>query len=178
MLTTPYTRSTFWSIFLGVLLLIAGFIAIALPPIAGIAASVFFGWLLLIAGIAHLVYAWSERGAGAVIWQVLIGVVYVIAALYMLVLPVAGVVTLTLVLAFYILIAGIFELAVFFRLRGLPGAIWFLVDGLASFLLAGLIFFHWPSSSLWAVGTLVGISLLMSGIARITLPLSLRVVRA
>ena len=42
MFTTPYTRSTFWSIFLGVLLLIAGFIAIALPPIAGIAASVFF----------------------------------------------------------------------------------------------------------------------------------------
>jgi uncharacterized membrane protein HdeD (DUF308 family) len=99
MLTTPYTRSTFWSIFLGVLLLIAGLIAIALPPIAGIAASVFFGWLLLIAGIAHLVYAWSERGAGAVIWQVLIGVVYVIAALYMLVLPVAGMAALTLVLA-------------------------------------------------------------------------------
>src|SRR5580692_8517324 len=98
MLTTPYTRSTFWSIFLGVLLLIAGLIAIALPPIAGIAASVFFGWLLLIAGIAHLVYAWSERGAGAVIWQVLIGIVYVIAALYMLVLPLAGMVTLTLVL--------------------------------------------------------------------------------
>jgi len=95
----------------------------------------------------------------------------------MLVLPVAGVITLTLVLAFYIVVAGIFELAVFFRLRGLRGAIWFLVDGLASFLLAGLIFFHWPSSSLWAVGTLVGISLLLSGFARVTLPLSLREIR-
>ena len=176
MLTTPYTRSTFWSIFLGVLLLIAGLIAIALPPIAGIAASVFFGWLLLIAGIAHLVYAWSERGAGAVIWQVLIGVVYVIAALYMLVLPLAGMVTLTLVLAFYIVVSGIFELVVFARLRLLRGAVWFLVDGLVSLLLAGLIFFHWPWSSLWFIGTLVGISLLLSGIARITVPLSLRAV--
>jgi uncharacterized membrane protein HdeD (DUF308 family) len=176
MLTTPYTRSTFWSIFLGVLLLIAGLIAIALPPIAGIAASVFFGWLLLIAGIAHLVYAWSERGAGAVIWQVLIGIVYVIAALYMLVLPVAGMVTLTLVLAFYIVVSGIFELVVFARLRRLRGAVWFLVDGLVSLLLAGLIFFHWPWSSLWFIGTLVGISLLLSGIARITVPLSLRAV--
>jgi uncharacterized membrane protein HdeD (DUF308 family) len=174
MLTTPYTRSTFWSIFLGVLLLIAGLIAIALPPIAGIAASVFFGWLLLIAGIAHLVYAWSERGAGAVIWQVLIGVVYVIAALYMLVLPLAGMVTLTLVLGFYIVVSGIFELVVFARLRRLRGAFWFLVDGLVSLLLAGLIFFHWPWSSLWFIGTLVGISLLLSGIARITVPLSLR----
>jgi uncharacterized membrane protein HdeD (DUF308 family) len=177
MLTT-YTRSAVWSIVLGVLLLVAGVIAIALPFFAGIAASVFFGWLLMVAGIVHLVYAWSERGAGAIVWQILIGVAYLIAALYMLVLPVAGVVTLTLVLTFYIVVTGIFELAVFFHLRGLPGAIWFLVDGLASFLLAGLIFFHWPSSSLWAVGTLVGISLLMSGIARITLPLSLRVIRA
>jgi uncharacterized membrane protein HdeD (DUF308 family) len=173
-----YTRSGVWSIFVAVLLLLAGLMSIALPFFAGIAASVFFGWLLMFAGIAHLVYAWSERGAGAVFWQILIEIAYLIAAPYMLVLPVAGVVTLTLVLAFYILIAGIFELAVFFRLRGLPGVIWFLVDGLASFLLADLIFFHWPSSSLWAVGTLVGISLLMSGIARITLPLSLRVIRA
>jgi uncharacterized membrane protein HdeD (DUF308 family) len=152
----------------------AGFIAIALPPVAGIAASLFFGWLVLIAGAAHLVYAWSERRAGAVIWQVLIGAAYLVAALYMLVFPVAGMLTLTLVLAFYILTSGIFELAVFARLRRLRGAVWFLVDGLVSLLLAGLIFFHWPWSSLWFIGTLVGISLLLSGTARITVPLSVR----
>ena len=174
MFVTTYNRSTFWSVAVGILLLVAGLLAIALPPIAGIAASVFFGWLLLFAGVAHLVYAWSERGAGAVLWQVLIGVVYVIAALYMLVLPVAGLVTLTLVLAYYIVVSGIFELVVFTRLRRLRGSAWFLVDGLVSLLLAGLIFFHWPLSSLWFIGTLVGISLLLSGIARITLPLSLR----
>ncbi|MEG9438717.1 DUF308 domain-containing protein [Edaphobacter sp. HDX4] len=169
-----FSRSTFWSMFVGALLLLAGLMAIVLPPIAGIAASIFFGWLLLIGGVAHLVYAWSERGTGAVLWQILIGVVYVIAALYMLVLPVAGLVTLTLVLAFYVAVSGIFELAVFARLRRLRGTVWFLVDGLVSLLLGGLIFFHWPWSSLWFVGTLVGISLLLSGIARITVPLSLR----
>ena len=174
MFVFTYKRSTYWSVALGILLLVAGLLAIALPPIAGIAASVFFGWLLLFAGVAHLVYAWSERGAGAVLWQVLIGVVYVIAALYMLVLPVAGLVTLTLVFAYYIVVSGIFELVVFTRLRRLRGSAWFLVDGLVSLLLAGLIFFHWPLSSLWFIGTLVGISLLLSGIARITLPLSLR----
>jgi uncharacterized membrane protein HdeD (DUF308 family) len=171
---TTYTRSAGWSIFLGLLLLLAGLLAIAVPFFAGIAASVFFGWLVLFAGVAHLVYAWSERGAGAILWQILIGIVYVIAALYMLVLPVAGVLALTLVLAFYIAVEGVFELAVFTRLRRLHGAVWFLVDGLVSLLLAGLIFFHWPSSSLWAVGTLVGISLLFSGIARLTLPMGLR----
>jgi len=171
---TTYTSSARWSIFLGVLLILAGLLAIAKPFFAGIAASVFFGWLVLFAGVAHLVYAWSERGAGAILWQILIGLVYVIAALYMLVLPVAGVVALTLVLAFYIAAEGVFELVIFSLLRRLRGAIWFLIDGLASLLLAGLIFFHWPSSSLWAVGTLVGISLLLSGIARLTLPIGLR----
>ena len=65
MLTTPYTRSTFWSIFLGVLLLIAGLIAIALPPIAGIAASVFFGWLLLIDRRYRSTELYPGRSAGA-----------------------------------------------------------------------------------------------------------------
>jgi uncharacterized membrane protein HdeD (DUF308 family) len=171
---TTSTRSAGWSIFLGVLLLLAGILAILVPFFAGIAASVFFGWLVLFAGVAHLIYAWSERRAGVILWQILIGIVYIIAALYMLVLPVAGVVALTLVLAFYIALEGVFELAVFTRLRRLRGAVWFLIDGLVSLLLAGLIFFHWPSSSLWAVGTLVGVSLLFSGIARLTLPITLR----
>jgi uncharacterized membrane protein HdeD (DUF308 family) len=77
----------------------------------------------------------------------------------------AEVVALTLVLAFYIAVEGVFELIVFSLLRRLPGAVWFLIDGLVSLLLAGLIFFHWPSSSLWAIGTLVGISLPLSGVA-------------
>jgi uncharacterized membrane protein HdeD (DUF308 family) len=98
----------------------------------------------------------------------------VIAGLYMLALPVAGVVALTLVLAIYIAVEGVFELVIFSFLRRLRGAVWFLIDGLVSLLLAGLIFFGWPSSSLWALGTLVGISLLISGIARLTLPLGLR----
>jgi uncharacterized membrane protein HdeD (DUF308 family) len=170
------TRSRGWSIFLGILLFVAGLLSIAVPFFASIAASVFFGWLILLAGVAHLIYAWSERGAGAVLWQILIGVVYIIAALYMLVLPAAGVVALTLVLTFYIALEGVFELTAFAFLRRLPGSVWFLVDGVVSLLLAGLIFFHWPSSSFWAVGTLVGISLLFSGIARLTFPMRLRAV--
>ena len=165
------SSSRTWSILLGVVLLIAGFLSIAAPWFAGIAASVFFGWLILFAGIAHLVYAWSERGAVAVLWQVLIGIVYVVAALWMMLRPVAGVVALTLVLAVYIAIEGVFELAMFAVVRRRRRAVWFLVDGIISLLLAGLIFFHWPASSLWAVGTLVGVSLLFSGFARLTLPM-------
>ena len=165
-------HSTAWSITVGILLIVIGLAAIAVPFLAGVAASLLFGWLLVIAGIAHLVYAWSERRAGAVLWQILIGAVYLIAALYMLVFPIAGVATLTLVVAFYIVAEGAFEVAVFVRLRRLHGAAWFLLNGLVSLLLGGLILLYWPFSSLWAVGTLMGISLLLGGIARITLPMS------
>jgi len=87
-----YRRDAVCSICLGGLLVIAGLAAIMLPFVAGVAASILFGSLLLVAGIAHGVYAWSQRGAGAVLWQVLIGIVYLITALYLLVLPVTGVV--------------------------------------------------------------------------------------
>ncbi len=80
--------------------------------------------------------------------------------------PLAGMALITLVLAVYIMFEGIFELVVFSRVRHLPGTVWFLIDGLVSLFLAALIFFHWPSSSMWVIGTLVGISLLFSGLAR------------
>jgi uncharacterized membrane protein HdeD (DUF308 family) len=166
--------SSGWSIFFSILLVVAGFASIALPFVAGIAAGIFFGWLILFAGVAHLVYAWFERGAGAVIWQILIGLVYIGAAVAMLLLPVTAVVALTLVLGWYIAIEGVFELILFSRLRRVPGAGWLLFDGVVSLVLAGLIFFHWPSSSFWVLGTLVGISLLFSGIARLTMPMARR----
>jgi uncharacterized membrane protein HdeD (DUF308 family) len=84
----------------------------------------------------------------------------------------AGVLTLTLVLAAYLVVEGIIEMAVFFRLRSLPGAVWFFVDGVVSLLIAALIVAHWPSSSVWALGTLVGISLIFSGMARLMNPVS------
>ncbi len=171
------SHSRGWSVFLGILLLIAGVLSLTLPHVAGLAAGLFFGWLVLCAGVAHLIYAWSEHGAGHIVWQILIGVVYVLAALYMLFYPFAGMAALALVLGFYIAVAGILDIIEFTALRPLYGAGWFLVDGIVSLILAGLIFLHWPSRSFWVVGMLVGVSLLFSGIARLTLPIQSRVPR-
>lgn len=160
-----------WSIVIGVILMLAGLASILLPFAAGIAGTIFFGSLVLVSGVAHWVYAWSERRAGGVVWQIFIGLVYLLAGISMLLLPVSGVFALTLVLACYIGIEGVLELFFFFWLRPLPGAVWFLVDGIVSLLLCVLIFVGWPSSSLWALGTLLGVSLLFSGLARFTLPI-------
>jgi len=159
-----------WSKLAGALLLVAGLLAIVLPFLAAVTASLLLGWLLFLGSIFHFGYAWSERGARAVLWQVLLGVVYLVASLSLLFAPIAGVLTLTLILGCYLAVEGILELAVFFRLRALPGAVWFFVDSLVTLLLAGLILAHWPSSSVWALGTLVGISLVFSGMARLMQP--------
>ncbi len=165
-------RETGWSIFMGIILMLAGFAAIWIPFTAGLVGTIFFGCLVLVSGIAHWAYAWFERKAGGVLWQILIGLIYIIAGVTMLLLPVNAVFVLTLVLACYIAIEGVLELVFFFLwLRLLPGSAWFLIDGILSLLVSILIFVGWPSSSLWALGTLVGVSLLFSGVARLTLPM-------
>ena len=102
MLSLRDTLSRGWSIFLGSFASSGWTVGYRRAVLCRYRSQRLLWWLVLFAGVAHLVYAWSERGAGAIIWQILIGIVYVIAALYMLVLPVAGVVALTLVLTFYI----------------------------------------------------------------------------
>src|SRR5579875_3629345 len=107
----------------GILLIVVGILAIAAPFFAGVAISFLLGWVVLLGGVAHLVYAWSERGAGAMVWQVLIGLAYLIAAFWLLLRPVAGLAALTVVLAFYIAVEGVLELVVFARVRHNRGTV-------------------------------------------------------
>jgi uncharacterized membrane protein HdeD (DUF308 family) len=157
-----------WSSTLGIVLIVAGILAILLPIIAGVAITALLGWVLLFAGVAHLVYAWGARAAGSGLWQGVIGFIYLLVALYLIFHPARALVTLTLFLAIYFVVEGIFALVIFFRLRRTHRANWFLWDGAITLFLGLLIWAHWPLSSAWAIGTIVGISLLMSGVARLS----------
>jgi len=68
---------TGWSIAISLLIILAGVLAIALPVAAGVAVNIVVAWLLVFAGAAHLVFGWHMRGVGGVIWQVLLGVLYI-----------------------------------------------------------------------------------------------------
>lgn len=164
----PVGRSGGWSIVIGILLILAGIAAICLPFLAGVAASIAIGWLLLIAGIIHLIFGWHTRSAGAVIWKILVGLAYLYAAFYILDHPGRGLVTLTLVLAFYLFFEGIFDAVIYAQLRKLPGSGWFLFDAIVTIILGIMILESWPVSSVWAIGTLIGISIFFSGISRLS----------
>jgi len=167
-------KITGWYIGFAVLFIILGIIAIAEPMVAAIAVALLVGWLLIFGGVAHLVSAFGGGGVGRVFWQVLIGVVYLIGGFYFLTHPLVGVGTLTLVLAGIILAEGVLEIIAFFKTRTSGGSVWLLINGLITLLLGGLIWFHWPSSSVWAIGILLGVNLLMTGITRLMFGLAAR----
>lgn len=177
-LGTIAKESVAWSIGLSVLMLLTGVLAIVIPPVAGIAVLAVVAWLLVLSGAAHLVFAWHTRTAGGVLWELLLGILYIFVGVYALLHPVAGLASLTLVLAIYLFAEGVLEFVLSFRLRPMPGSNGLLFDGIITLLLAILIWRSWPWSTEWAIGTLVGISMLFSGAARLSLSLAARRVLA
>jgi uncharacterized membrane protein HdeD (DUF308 family) len=167
-------KASGWFIGIAVVFILLGIMAIIEPGVAGLAVTILVGWVLLFGGGAHLVAAFSGGGAGRVIWQVLIGIVYIVGGLYFLTHPLLGLGTLTLLLAVIILMEAVFEVIAYFRMRGQGGSGWLLVNALITLLLGGLIWFHWPSSSVWAIGILVGVNLLMTGFSRLMFGLAAR----
>ena len=154
----------------GILMLICGFLAITIPLASGIGAAVIIGWILLITGVWHLLFGFrSGSGIGGFFWHLLLAIVYVAAGLMLTLYPLAGLAWLTLVLATFLLIEAALEIILFFNIRGRANAGWVLVDAFITLVLGILIWAHWPSSSTWAIGTLIGVSLIFSGISRLML---------
>jgi uncharacterized membrane protein HdeD (DUF308 family) len=167
-------KATGWFIAIGVLFILLGIFAIAEPFAAGLGVTLLVGWLLVIGAVAHFIAAFKGGGAKHVLLQVLVGIVYLIGGLYFLTHTIMGVSTLTLLLSGVILAEGVLEILAYFRLRSMHGASWMLINGVVTLLLGGLIWFHWPSSSVWAIGTLVGVNLFMTGISRLMMGLAAR----
>jgi uncharacterized membrane protein HdeD (DUF308 family) len=173
-LTADVRTATMWSIVLSALMMATGVLAIGIPMIAGVAVTAVVGWLLLFSGLFHLAFAWRAGRPDAVVWQILLGLVYGAIGFYVIATPVAGLESLTLAIALYLFIEGVLEFVLWSRLRSIPGSGWLMVDGIITLGLAVMIWSTWPSSAVWVVGTLIGISMLFSGITRLMLSIAAR----
>jgi uncharacterized membrane protein HdeD (DUF308 family) len=165
---------TGWFMAMAVLFIILGILAIIEPGVAGLAVTLLVGWALIFGAVAHCVTAFKGGGTKQVIGQVLIGLGYLIGGIYFLRHVFMAVGTLTLLLGGIILAEGVIEIVAYFRARLEGASGWLLFNGMVTLLLGCLILFHWPSSSVWAIGTLVGINLLMTGISRLMFGLAAR----
>ena len=158
----------------GILMLICGILAIALPLASSLGIVIVVGWLILLGGVWHLIFVFHSHSLGGVLWQLLLAVVYGFAGIYMLLNPLLGLVSLTLVLAIFLLIEAALETAIYFTIRRQTKAGWVLFDAIVTLVLAIFIWAQWPSSSAWVLGMLVGVSLIFSGISRLSLSAAMR----
>jgi len=163
-----------WSILCGVALIILGVLAVGSPALAAVAVNAVIAWLIVLAGVVHLSLAFYAHRAGSVLWKLLVGLAYIFFGIYLIAHPALGVASLTLVLALLFLVEGIFDIALFFQMRAIGGSSWILVDGIMTLALGLMIYLRWPSSSNWAIGTLVGVSLIISGGTRLILSFAVR----
>jgi uncharacterized membrane protein HdeD (DUF308 family) len=162
-----------WKMFLfeGIVLVVLGVVAIVVPPIATIAVTLVLGWLFLISGVAGLITTFMARGAPGFWWALLSALLGILAGLVLLVWPIGGAVSLTLVLIVFFIVEGAASIMYAIehrnRLSGQWG--WMLVSGIIDLVLAAMIFAGLPATAAWALGLLVGINMLFGGSALIAM---------
>jgi len=166
--------SATWSIVFSVLMMIGGVLAMVIPSVAGLTVTVMIGWLLVVAGVLHLGFAWRGDRVATIIGEIVLAVLYAAIGVYLIARPVPGLASLTLAITIYLVVKGLVEGAIAFKLRPLPGSGWLLFDGVLTLVIAAMIGAAWPASSTWAVGVLVGVALLSSGLARLMVSLAIR----
>ena len=167
-------KASGWSVALGVLMIIAGLIAMVEPGVSGLFIALIVGWSAIFNGFAQILYAFRTHGGMHVALEIILGIIYIIAGVYLIMHPVGSLLALTLLLACFLLVYGIFALVLAFRMRPHNGWGWVLFDGIITILLGALIWKHWPINSEWVVGTLFGISIFISGVTRLMVSLAIR----
>jgi len=164
--------SSGWSLALGILLVIAGVVALLFPVMAAFAASLYIGWFALIAGAIAIAVAIRTRAEPEFGWRLLMGVVYVALGLILVANPIAGAVSLAIFVAAMMAALGVVEIALALRIKPRRGWGWVLANGILSLGLAILIAIGWPLGSLVLIGYLVGFQIITCGVARIAVALA------
>jgi uncharacterized membrane protein HdeD (DUF308 family) len=152
-------------LFQGVLLIILGILAVIAPVAATIAVDIFIGWLFLIGGVIGLVAIFSVQDIPAFLWSLITAALSVAVGVLLIWKPVAGALSITLVLTAFFIAEGVFQVVTSIAYRDvLPGSWgWMLASGISDLALAAIIILGWPITAAWALGLIVGINLITSG---------------
>jgi uncharacterized membrane protein HdeD (DUF308 family) len=161
-----------WFLALGIVLIVAGLVAIAFPLFSTIAAKIMLGWLFLIGGVMMILHAFQAPGWQGFLWELLIGILYAVAGGYLAFFPLTGLLTLAILLAVLFIVEGIFEVIMALRVRPHEGWGFLLLSGLAALAVGVMIYMDLPGSAVWALGLLVGINLIFSGWSYVFLALA------
>src|SRR5262249_35451991 len=156
-----------WSMFMGVLTVALGAVLIIYPFTTANVTSVFVGSMLILVGVADLVLALASQTPKTFFLEILLAALYGFAGIVLVSRPYEGAEALTLFVGIILVVRAVVALIAAFRLRPLDGWGWVLADAIASGVAGGLIIAKWPSSTSWAVGTLLGAAVIVTGCAQI-----------
>lgn len=162
------------SLWTGIVLALLGVVAITLPIVSTLFVETWIALILASAGATKLFYAYQTRAQGGTLWKVLLGILYIATGIMLFINPRTGILTLTLLLGSFLLTEGVFELILAFRLRPQQNWTWALGNGIITLILGAMIWFQFPFDAPWLLGTLVGASILFTGISRIGLSFKAR----
>ncbi|HEY9696847.1 MAG TPA: HdeD family acid-resistance protein [Trichocoleus sp.] len=162
------------SLWIGVLLIALGLAAIVLPNFSTVVIESWIALILVSAGGAKVAYAFNSRNEGGFIWKLLLGILYAATGAMLFFNPLSGILTLTLLLGSFLVTEGVFELILAFRLRPQENWTWVLTNGIVTLVLGAMVWFQFPYNAPWLIGTLVGVSVLFSGISRLMLSFNQR----
>ena len=162
-----------WLLALGIISIVLGILALGSSVFFTIASMIFFGWILLIMGILELVYSFWQRHWGGFFLHLLNGILASVVGVIMIGNPAASALFLTLMLAMFFMVAGLFRIITSLAMR-FPSWGWRLFNGIISLLLGILLWAQWPWSGLWAIGMFIGVDLIFSGWGSVMLALAAR----
>ncbi|WP_135854238.1 HdeD family acid-resistance protein [Halorussus salinus] len=151
----------------GIVIAVLGLFAVVFPFFTGLSLSILLGALLVVGALVHAAHAFSAGSLGNFVWQVLLAGLYAVAGISFMANPVVGLATLTVLAIGFFLADGVVELVWGFQSRGEPGSKWLLASGAISLLFGGLLWTGFPTTAFWAVGVLLGVNLLATGVSLI-----------
>jgi uncharacterized membrane protein HdeD (DUF308 family) len=172
--TLPLRAKSGWIIALGVVYVLAGFIALGSVVMATVASVLVVGVMMIIAGVAEVFSAFQIKSWGKFLLWALLGVLYIVAGFVTFENPLLAAVLLTLILGAALLASGVMRIFLAFSMKRETPWVWVLLSGVITLLLGLLILARWPVSSLYILGIFLGIDLIMAGAGWIGLGFGLR----
>jgi uncharacterized membrane protein HdeD (DUF308 family) len=163
-----------WILALGIVYVIAGFIALGSVVMATVASVLVVGVMMIVAGVAEIINAFQLKGWGKFLFWALLGALYIVAGFVTFENPLLAAAVLTLLLGASLVASGIVRIILAFSMKREQPWIWLLLSSIVTLLLGLLILAHWPISSVYVLGIFLGIDLVMAGTGWIALSLALR----
>ena len=171
--TAPLRAKWGWILALGIVYVIAGFVALGSVVMATVASVLIVGVMMIVAGVAEIINAFQCKGWGRFLIWVLLGALYIVAGFVTFENPLFAAAILTLLLGASLVASGIMRVILAFSMKREQPWIWVLLSSFVTLLLGLLILAHWPVSSVYILGIFLGIDLVMAGASWIGLSLAL-----